>query len=74
MDQPRLARLNLRQRLIHEILRQRLMTFFVDSLKFLQKPTVLVLFYAYKTCWMLAAAVIATVAVLWIRVVSVKQR
>jgi len=73
MDQLWLARLNLRQRLIHKIFRQRLMTFFVDFLKFLQKPTVLVLFYAYKTCWMLAAAVIATAAVLWIRVVSVKQ-
>jgi hypothetical protein len=74
MDQPRLARLNLRLRLIHEILRQRLMTLFVDSLKFLQKPTVLVLFDAYNACLMLAAAVIAMVAVIWIRAVSVKQR
>ena len=72
MDQPRLARLNLRLRLIHEILRQRLMTPFFDLLKFLQKPTILMLFDTYKTCWMLAAAVIAMVAVLWIRVVSVK--
>jgi hypothetical protein len=48
------------------------MTLFVDSLKFLQKPTVLVLFDAYNACLMLAAAVIAMVAVIWIRAVSVK--
>lgn len=74
MDQPRLARLYLWQRLIHEILRQRLITFFVDSLKFLQKPTVLVLFDAYNACCMLAANMIAMVAVLWIRFGCVKQR